>query len=182
MHLRWSGIEGCGHFGNGFIFSSNIFSRFRHGRTKGCQCRCIASDLSKTLQYFPCPRFYSFKYRLRVNCRTVYIWLEDLWFQNPRTVYFRRPYIFDAKTMDLSLKDRIRLAHWSNILRETNFYFLTEIREHANKERTEREQKKFWSKNKNRTRTCKICLFFHPCYNLRFMRKLKRKPKTHVKS
>ena len=28
-----------------------FFSRFRHGSTKGCQCRCIASDLSKTLQY-----------------------------------------------------------------------------------------------------------------------------------
>ena len=62
--------------------------------------------------YFP--RFYSLKYRLRVNCRTVYIWLEDLWFQNPRTVYFRRSYIFRAKTMDFSQKDRILLAQWSN--------------------------------------------------------------------
>ena len=64
------------------------------------------------------------------------------------------PYIFRAKTMDFSQKDRILSAQWSNTLRETNFSFLTEIREHANKERTEQEQKKkFWSKNKNRTRT-----------------------------
>ena len=30
--------------------SSNIFSRFRHGRTKGSQCRCVPYVLSKTLR------------------------------------------------------------------------------------------------------------------------------------
>ena len=44
-------LKGCSQFEYGFKSSSKIFSRFRHGPTKGDHCRCIPYVLSKTLRY-----------------------------------------------------------------------------------------------------------------------------------
>jgi len=110
--------------------------------------------------YFP--RFYSLKYRLKFICRTVYIWLEDLWFQNPRTVYFRRQYIFAQRPWTYRKKTvYFNSSGRTHYVRPTSLIWLR-FENTRTKNEQNKNKKNFWSKNKNRTRTWKICLFFHP--------------------
>ena len=44
-------ITGVVTLGTDSYFPPEIFSRFRHGCTKGCQSRCVPYVLSKTLRY-----------------------------------------------------------------------------------------------------------------------------------